>query len=142
MKQSADNCLFCAVLAKQEPSYLIFENEYWQVILDLFPIRIGHVLLISKKHCVDLTQLSKEEFMHAQTIITKVMQCQKNALNASGWQVISNVNASGGQIVQHMHWHVIPYYDDEPYRSQQPRIEAQPSELDEICQKLTMLREH
>ena len=51
---SADNCIFCKILADEIPSAVVYEDDLFRAILDVNPAAIGHVIILPKKHAANL----------------------------------------------------------------------------------------
>lgn len=57
-----NDCIFCSIIKneRKEKIFVVFETEKTLAILDLFPVSDGHVLLITKNHVSDVTELDNE----------------------------------------------------------------------------------
>jgi histidine triad (HIT) family protein len=67
------NCIFCRIINNEIPSYTIYENDYVKVILDIDPSSNGHLLIITKKHFENLSDIS-EEYLYQVMLSSKEMQ--------------------------------------------------------------------
>ncbi len=118
------DCIFCKIIKGEIPSYKVFEDDLVLAFLDIHPDTNGHILIIPKKHYVDIMDLDAETRNHifeiAQTLKTKL---EKN-LEIDGLTLIQN-NGSA-QEIKHFHLHLKPYYE-----KKQPLLP-----IEEIYQKL------
>lgn len=106
MKNSTQICHFCAICDKQEPAFIIFEDEYSFAFLDRRPVFLGHCLLAPKKHyqtLLNLPQKLLKPFFHNLQILTETVE---TGMQAEGSFVAINNHVS--QSVPHFHVHIIP----------------------------------
>ncbi len=102
-------CVFCEIVAGRAPAHRIYEDESTLVFLDLFPITRGHLLVIPKRHVDRLTDLRQDEYVPL--LRTLVRACQRSERLSRDYNVAVNQGRLAGQIVFHLHFHVIPRYD-------------------------------
>ncbi|MCD6061501.1 MAG: histidine triad nucleotide-binding protein [Moraxellaceae bacterium] len=101
-------CIFCKVANKEIPAKVVFENERLIAFHDLFPQAPTHVLVIPKAHFNTLNHVPPEqapllgELMSTATHIAKEL-----GIDESGYRVVMNCNADGGQSVYHIHLHLL-----------------------------------
>eukprot|EP01126_Amoeba_proteus_P037566 TRINITY_DN3881_c0_g1_i6.p1 TRINITY_DN3881_c0_g1~~TRINITY_DN3881_c0_g1_i6.p1 ORF type:complete len:151 (-),score=19.72 TRINITY_DN3881_c0_g1_i6:43-495(-) len=98
------NCIFCKIIAGQIPSCKIAETERAYAFLDINPLSEGHCLVIPKYHCEKLHLLPPEEMADVGSLLVKVA----NAVGASDYNILQNNGAIAHQVVQHVHFHLIP----------------------------------
>ncbi len=104
------DCIFCKIANGEIPSASIYEDEDFNVILDLGPATKGHALILPKKHYADLFELPEEEAKKAIVLAKKLLPAIKKGLNCDGIQLVQNNGAAAGQTVFHYHLHLIPAY--------------------------------
>ena len=99
-------CLFCAIVAGDQPSATVLDEEQLVAFLDVRPVFKGHVLLVPDQHLVTLPDLPahlRDPFLaHGQRLATAMVE----ALGAQGSFVAMNNVVS--QSVPHLHLHVVP----------------------------------
>ena len=99
-------CVFCRIVAGEEPAFLIFEDEVSTAFLDRRPLFHGHVLVVPRDHCETLLNLpasSVDRFFRNVQLISRVVE---SAMRAEGSFVAINNRVS--QSVPHLHVHVVP----------------------------------
>lgn len=103
-------CVFCDIAARRAPSYIVYEDEETLAFLDLFPFTRGHLLVIPKTHGARLTDLPLER----QTALVKTLDemCRRSERLTPDYNVALNAGPRAGQIVFHVHFHVIPRYGE------------------------------
>lgn len=102
-------CVFCAIAAEQLPAERIYEDEHFIVLLDIFPLRPAHVLIVSREHAPFLKDLSAA----ASEQLLALAQRMAAALRAGGYgeqgiNFLINDGPTSNQHVPHLHLHLIP----------------------------------
>lgn len=100
-----NDCLLC-----QKYSSRIFESKYFFVVYDDFPLRRGHLLIVSKQHVEELAQLSPVEFSNLSLVLQWGIRHIKTNLRAHGYNLGVNCGEAAGQTLSHLHIHLIPRY--------------------------------
>jgi histidine triad (HIT) family protein len=126
-------CIFCDIVHHRAPATIIDEDDKTLSFLDLFPVTRGHVLVVPKHHVDRLTDLPESDYTDFLRTLSRV--CQRIERLSSHYNVSLNQGALAGQIVFHMHFHVIPRYGEGTPQWSRPRDRL--SEADATA--LTML---
>ncbi|MCI4348001.1 MAG: HIT family protein [Thermoplasmata archaeon] len=105
---AAGPCIFCEIVAGRAAAHRVYEDDQTIAFLDLFPISRGHVLVVPKRHVDRLTDLHEEEYSHLFRALAKV--CRMTERLSQDYNVAVNQGALAGQIVFHLHFHIIPRY--------------------------------
>lgn len=103
---SKTNCIFCDVSQDK----VIAQNHLCFAIYDGFPVSIGHILIIPKRHVADYFSLTEDELMAMQQMMRELKHRLDVDLSPDGYNVGVNVNEAAGQTVYHVHMHLIPRY--------------------------------
>lgn len=111
-------CVFCDIVAGKAPAYKVYEDASTLAFLDLYPFTRGHLLVIPKRHGARLTDFSHaDQAAVVRTLETIVRRVERLAPD---YNVALNAGANAGQIVFHLHFHVIPRYGEaNPFHSVQ-----------------------
>lgn len=102
------DCLFCKIIAGEIPSEKVFEDELVTAFRDINPVAPTHILIIPNKHIASINDLGPDDESlvgHLFTVAKKL--AQKEGINESGYRLIINTGADGGQIIFHLHLHLI-----------------------------------
>ena len=105
-----EDCLFCGIAGGTVPSYKIFEDDEFVVILDRFPSAAGHLLVMPKDHADDALDIGGAKAGRLFQLAVRAAKAAKTALKADGINILTNNGAAAGQTVRHMHIHVIPRF--------------------------------
>ncbi|NLJ90380.1 MAG: HIT family protein [Clostridiales bacterium] len=108
-----NNCIFCKITRKQIGSNILYEDDDFQVILDISPATKGHAILISKKHFDNLFKMDESTAAKLFPVVLKVSKIMKEELNCSGFNLVQNNGKNAGQTVFHFHLHLIPRYEND-----------------------------
>ncbi len=107
------DCIFCKIIAGELPSTKIYENDTTLAFMDIGPIAKGHVLVVPKKHREMITDTEPEILAGIMTVTKMVSQAQIDGMNADGVNITQANGAVAGQVVPHLHFHVIPRFKDD-----------------------------
>jgi ATP adenylyltransferase len=87
----------------------VCKTKYSQVVLNKFPYNTGHILIIPLRHCGDITQLKKEEYLDLMTLLRKSIEIVQKIYECSGLNVGMNLGkVAGAGIPEHLHVHIVP----------------------------------
>lgn len=107
---AGDACLFCDIVAGRRPGYFVYEDPEVVAFLDIFPISRGHVLVVPRRHVDRITDVRPEEYPGLLRGLAEV--CRRVGRLSPDYNVGVNQGAAAGQIVFHLHFHVIPRYGE------------------------------
>ncbi len=105
---SEDECLFCKMVAGQIPVAKIYEDETVLAFLDIGPISDGHTLVIPKQHFEKLHDCPTELFGRFGSRLGKIAGAVAVAMSSDGYNVLCNNGRAAGQLIGHLHFHIIP----------------------------------
>ncbi len=101
-------CLFCKIARKEIPSALVYEDEQLLVFKDIFPQAPVHLLIIPKAHCGGLSDQTPEIAAATARIPQLAAKlAADHGLQDSGWRLVSNCGPDAGQVVFHLHFHLL-----------------------------------
>lgn len=108
-----ESCIFCKIAKGEIPVEKIYENNSFFSIPDKNPRTEGHSLVISKKHFKTILDLPT-------TLTPELLDCIKNTAmilmqknKSDGFNVINNNFEAAGQVVKHVHFHIVPRKKDD-----------------------------
>lgn len=124
-----DDCIFCKLANGVFPTNSIYEDEDFNVILDLSPATKGHALILPKEHADNLYELSDEMAGKTFRLAKKLVKIMTDKLGCDGFNVVQNNGAVAGQTVLHFHMHLIPRYEDDGQKIAWKPMEVPEEEL-------------
>ncbi len=100
------NCLFCKIIKKEVPADIVFEDENFIAFKDINPKAEIHLLIVPKKHISSVKEASEEDKdILGGLILTAKKIAEKE--NIQGYKLIINVGREGGQVIDHIHLHLL-----------------------------------
>lgn len=103
-----EDCIFCKIIKGDIPSFTIYEDKLFKVILDRFPAALGHALIIPKEHYKDIFELPEEVAQALYPLAKEMATRIKLAVDAEGMNIVQNNGEVAGQSVYHFHLHLVP----------------------------------
>jgi len=103
-----EKCLFCRIISREIPSDVVYQDDEFLAFKDIHPQAPTHILIIPKTHFDSLVEISdqQEKLMGRLVIIAKKL-AEKKGLAKNGYRLVLNCGAEGGQVVPHLHLHLI-----------------------------------
>jgi len=101
-------CLFCEI--QNNKNEFIYENPYFFVIRDHFPVSRGHSLIIPKRHVQNFFELTEEELPFFHDALKETKHNIDEHFHPDGLNIGINQGSAAGQTIMHLHIHVIPRY--------------------------------
>jgi len=105
------DCIFCKIVRKEIPATFVYENHKTFAFMDIKPTNPGHVLVVPKEHHADFASTPADQLGDIVAVAQRVGQAAVSELGAAGFNIGVNNGRAAGQIVDHMHLHVIPRYE-------------------------------
>lgn len=135
MAESA--CIFCRIVRGELPSYKLYEDHDCLIILDVNPITVGHSLIITKMHYPTLLDTSPDLTAKIMQTVHKVIPTLLKATNTEGFNLFQNNGRCAGQLVPHLHFHIIPRASGDNVRFNWNPKPADKTELEKLTAQIT-----
>ena len=104
----ADECIFCRIVAGEVPSDIVYQDEDFLAFRDISPQAPIHVLIIPKTHITSAAELTEEQQeLAGRLIIIAKNLAEKEGIAKKGYRLVINCGTEGGQLVPHLHLHLI-----------------------------------
>lgn len=107
------DCIFCKIVAGGLPCSKVYGDEHSIAFIDIGPIVKGHTLVIPKAHHDPITNTPDDILRHLICVVRIIAKALVDGLGAEGINVSQANGVSAGQVVPHMHFHVIPRFSDD-----------------------------
>jgi histidine triad (HIT) family protein len=107
-------CTFCQIVRREAPASIVYEDEEAMAFLSNRPVNVGHTLVMPKKHYENIFGIPEEEMAHLFKIVKKVAHAVRRAENAEGIRIVQNNGEAAGQVIFHLHVHIISMYKEIP----------------------------
>jgi histidine triad (HIT) family protein len=103
--------IFAKILRGELPCYKVYEDDKALAFLDIMPRAPGHTLVLPKAPARNILDASPEDLAHVIKVAQKIAQAAVQVLGADGVTIQQFNESAGGQVVFHLHVHVIPRQD-------------------------------
>ncbi len=102
------DCIFCKIIKAELPAKKVYEDRRFLAILDINPINKGHVLVLPKEHYDNLTDTPVDVVKDLIAVIKNLCPAVVESSGGEGFNLILNNGRVAGQLIEHLHWHIIP----------------------------------
>ena len=102
---------FAKILRGEFPCYKVYEDDHTLAFLDIMPRSLGHTLVIPKVPARNILDISADDYAHVARAAHKIASAGMKAFKADGITVQQFNEPAGGQVVFHLHMHVMPRHD-------------------------------
>ncbi len=106
MSNANTDCIFCKIVKKEIPAEIVYEDEFCVVFKDINPVAPIHLLIIPKEHIATVNDFEDANLAGAMLIAAK-NAAKQLGISEEGYRLVFNVNAGAGQIVFHVHAHLL-----------------------------------
>jgi Diadenosine tetraphosphate (Ap4A) hydrolase and other HIT family hydrolases len=102
------DCIFCKIVEGSIPSAKVYENDRLLAFRDIQPAAPVHILIIPKKHIPTMNDVAPEDDALIGELFAAARHIAKEqGIAEAGYRLVNNVNADGGQVVYHLHIHLL-----------------------------------
>ena len=129
-------CVFCKILDGQIPATKVFQDDCCLAFLDIGPVTDGHLLLVSAEHVEDIGGLSPQQAAGMLRNLPALVRAVRAATGCQGVNVLQNNGRIAGQLVQHVHFHIIPRSPGDAFTYAWPAGKYPPGRADQLAQAI------
>lgn len=133
-------CIFCKIINEKQNTRKIYETKHSIALLDAFPLKEGHTLIISKAHKTKIQELNKEENIDIFSTLHFLINYIEKAVESNSTLIAIHNGKEAGQEIPHIHIHIVPIKkSDKPtaIHSMFSKEKFSEDELDGIWKKMT-----
>jgi histidine triad (HIT) family protein len=105
-----DECIFCKIIRGELPAEKIYEDDKIFSFLDLRPSSKGHSLIVHKVHTPDFQTAPDQILIELMPPIKKIAEAVMKTTGAEGYNLSANNGKVAGQVIFHLHFHLVPRY--------------------------------
>ncbi|OGE90458.1 MAG: hypothetical protein A2722_03030 [Candidatus Doudnabacteria bacterium RIFCSPHIGHO2_01_FULL_50_11] len=102
------DCIFCKIISGHLPAHKVYEDEKILAFLDINPVNPGHTLVVPKRHFESMIDADDGTLSELTRIAKRLGGAMMKGLDAQGFNLGVNNGAAAGQVVFHVHYHLIP----------------------------------
>jgi len=102
------DCIFCRIIAGQAPADFIHKNETLVVFKDIYPHAPVHLLIVPRRHIRSINDLQdSERGLVVEMILTGKTMAKAAGVAETGYKLLLSVDRGGGQVIFHLHLHLL-----------------------------------
>ena len=131
-----EDCIFCKIIAGKIPSAKVYEDDNTIVFLDIMPANKGHCLVVPKNHYEGLLDVPEEQLNSLMAATKKIAKSISLSIGSSSYNLVMNNGKEAGQVVNHVHMHIIPRFKDDRLRIKWSHKRYQGNEMKETQEKI------
>ncbi len=131
-----ETCIFCKIIRGDIPCTKVYEDENVISFLDIAPANKGHSLVVPKEHYDTLIEAPEEIINYRLKVAKKVARAMSSSLANEGFNVLINNNKVAGQLVPHVHIHIIPRFKGDGIRLNWSPKKYKDKEIGEFAEKI------
>jgi len=136
------DCIFCRIIKKEIPSEIIYEDNDTVAFLDIHPRAPGHTMVLPKFHAENILDLPDDKIKPIFLTVKKITAILLKALHPKGFTIGINHGRASGQMVDHLHIHILPRFEGDGGGSIHSVVNNPPQEsISEIARKLRQIQE-
>ncbi len=133
---SAADCIFCKIASGQIPAVKIYEDDVIVAFLDIGPVSDGHTLVISRNHFDKVHSCPPDVLGQIWNRLGKIANAVASATSADGYNVLCNNGRAAGQVVEHLHFHIVPRKTGDGVFTQWPSHKYGLGQAEAIAEKI------
>ncbi|MBI1888613.1 MAG: HIT domain-containing protein [Candidatus Spechtbacteria bacterium] len=100
-------CIFCEIAQRKQPADIVYENATVIAFRDIHPKAPVHILIVSKKHIASVKEIEMEDCGLLVDILCAAKKIAEDQKVDEGYKLIFNVGRKGGQVIDHLHLHLL-----------------------------------
>ena len=108
----SESTIFSKILDGEIPCHRVYEDEHVLAFLDIGPLSHGHTLVVPKERKAHLHELSDDSAAALGRVLPRLARAVTRATGATNYNVLQNNGSTAGQVVMHVHFHIIPRLGD------------------------------
>ena len=101
-------CIFCKIIDGEAPAFVVYDDDLTLAFLDINPVADGHTLVVPKYHEARIERLPRAYYEATWTTVRKLISPIEKVMNASASNLDVHNGQAAGQIIPHVHVHIIP----------------------------------
>jgi len=103
-----DKCIFCQIAAREIPADIVYQDDRLIAFKDIKPLAPVHLLIIPRKHLESLNSIGEDDTNLLGAIQQLAVKLARDAgVAESGYRLFTNCGPDAGQVVKHLHYHLL-----------------------------------
>ena len=130
------DCVFCSIIENKTPAVKLYKDEHTLVFLDIHPVNPGHALVVPREHIRTIYDAPEDTLAHIMTTPKKLAIAIKTGVGADGINLMQNNERAAGQLVDHLHLHVVPRFSGDGFTHWKGRKPYAEGEIETVAEKI------
>lgn len=130
------DCIFCKIARGELPAAKVMENAALTAFLDIHPVAPGHVVLITKNHYASLFEAPESAARDLGATLPRLARAIRQGVGSPAINVVVNAGREAGQIVEHVHFHLIPRREGDRLFGSWPHTAYDEGEQEQVRQRI------
>lgn len=130
-----EESLFMKIIKREVPADIVYEDDTTIAFLDIHPVTLGHTLVVPKKQVRNIFDVDDKTLCTLMKTVQYVASHLRDALCADGMNINTNNESAAGQVIFHMHVHLIPRFNEDKL-TMWPHMETSQEELRDLAKKI------
>ena len=102
------DCVFCRIIKGELPAEFVYQDESFVVFKDAHPHAPVHLLVVPRTHIRSINDLTEAERPIISEMVFRAKEIARQvSVNTSGYKLVFNVERGAGQVIFHLHLHLI-----------------------------------
>jgi len=102
------DCPFCNEKILKRQAIPDLENNHWHILVNYYPYLDGNIMIVSKRHLLNISSLTAEEWGSLQNMIKQTQKLLTKIFKTESFNIGINIGPYSGATVKHLHWQIIP----------------------------------
>ena len=130
------DCIFCKIIKGEIPADKVYEDDDTLAFLDISPVNKGHTLVIPKQHHETVIDTPAEVLCKLMKTVKKVAPAIIKVTSAQGFNLYQNNEKAAGQLVPHIHFHIIPRFEGDGHFSRWTNTKYEEGEMNKLKENI------
>lgn len=130
------NCIFCKIVRGEIPCAKLYEDDQVLSFLDINPVNHGHALVMPKKHYETLFDIPEDDLAACMKVVKRVAGAVLRGMGADGLNLLQNNHSAAGQLIHHIHFHLIPRTEGDGFLRSWPAKPYPDGELNRVVARV------
>jgi histidine triad (HIT) family protein len=136
MREAPSDNIFGKILRGEIPSTAVYSTNAVYCFLDLFPQNPGHTLVIPRAYAENIAAIDEDSLVECLRAVRLLIPAVKAATGALGVSVVSNMGREAGQMVEYVHFHLIPRHPGDKVSFYELGEQQTPEQLADMAAKI------
>jgi len=136
MREAPADNIFGKILKGEIPSTEVYSDNHVYCFLDLYPQNPGHTLVIPRNYSANVADADESDVFTCLRVVRKLIPAIKAATGAAGVSVLTNMGREAGQMVEYLHFHIVPRHSGDSISLYELGEQQAPEQLAEMAARI------